>query len=257
MRRNSLVVAVLAVSLIAAPAAAQSPSSGWFDRGLGFVRKYYREGMCRAQHAHLADAIASLAPNALGAAVGVALGAAAGVMATRSITGAVRGALVGGTLGSAAGHLAASSGAGDKVKEIAHSFGALLEERNAALCEVLHRGEQLRAPVLVHLGAAVGPECRISPDAIADMTPRAERALARCVDENETARHIADQHATTLQAINRGTCHAAAYVVDSYEQRLAEQAEREHLPWFSKRGASECDDDESTAWQSVTPQFHL
>jgi len=242
--------ATLLVTMIAAAVAvprlvgAQGPKLSFFDEGLGFVRKYRDAAACPHDDPHTASALGAVAPNALGAAVGFVVGSVAGIASTRSWMGALRGGIVGGSIGTAMGQLASASGAVDKLSDVDENPTELADKRDSALCEVVRRGDQVRTPVLVHLGKALNAECHVAPKDLARLDPAAVMAIQRCISGSDEAGRIAAKHLTALRAINHGTCRAAAYIVDTYNRKLLDQALRDHRTDVNELMYAECEDDE-------------
>ena len=220
------------------------PRLNFFDEGLGFVRKYRGASTCPRDDARATSALVAVAPNALGAAVGFVVGSVAGIASTRSWLGALRGGIVGGSIGTAMGQLASASGAVDKLSDIDENPTELADKRDSALCEVVRRGDQVRTPVLVHLGKALNPECHVAPKDLASLDPAAVMAIQRCMSRSDEANRVAAKHLAALRAINHGTCRAAAYIVDTYNRKLLDQALRDHRTDVNELMEAECEDAE-------------
>ncbi|MET0390344.1 MAG: hypothetical protein ABW321_30510 [Polyangiales bacterium] len=240
---RSAVVLVSALCLLSSPALADGRAwPGFLDHGLGFARKYHEPGACGGQAGKMIDSLASISPNALGAAVGFAAGAAAGALLTGSISGALRAGFVGGSLGSAAAHFAEAAGVSEKMKEVAERLKGIINERETKLCALVEQGDRERTPVIERFARAIGPECHIPTDDITQLRLDAGLALKDCVRESPVARRIAERHAAMLRSINQNTCRAAALVVERYEQKLADQAAREGRQYEPEPDATSCEE---------------
>lgn len=257
--KSTVVVALLFALIVPTVSAEERPWSGLVDTGLGFVRKLQGSKSCESTESKIAGAMSSVSPNALGAIVGFAVGAAAGAATTRSISGALRAGFVAGSIGSAVGLIASKTPVGDRIKEYAGRVKDLIAKRDRELCGVVELNEKLRSPVLRHLGATLEPECAVTADGVENLDPETGRKLQACVRQNPEARRIVDQHLPMLRKINQGTCKAAAYIVEDYNQLVREAATQDHESRPPAPLNTDCDeatDAASRGWSAPPSGVH-